>query len=405
MWIRKRLDISWSDLAAGILGCCRMPVRTTLQRRVEQRWSSQTLVCLSVRSGLDLLLETLHWPVGSEVLISALTIPDMPRIIQHHGLVPAPVDLDAATLGPNLLSLRQAITRSSRAILVAHLMGGRLDMGPVLQLAREHGLFVIEDCAQAFDGTDYRGHPGADVSMFSFGTIKTATALGGACLQIRDSNLRREMQTRQARHPVQRRVAFLWRLLKYAVLKGLSTRLACALLVRLANVLGRDYDQAINHLARGFAGDDFFGRIRQLPSAPLLILLERRLRTYDANRVRRRAFVGRLLESRLAERYVCPGAAMQPHNFWVFPVLVDNPQAAIAALRDAGFDATQGHSMCVVQPPADRPELAAQTAQEILARTVYLPLYPELSESALLKLGDMVSANATGTRGFRGDRS
>jgi dTDP-4-amino-4,6-dideoxygalactose transaminase len=153
------------------------------------------------------------------------------------------------------------------------------------------------------------------------------------------------MQARQAGYPVQRRAAYLWRLLKYAVLKGLSARLACAVLVRLANVLRRDYDQAINRLARGFSGDDFFGRIRQQPSAPLLILLERRLRTYDANRVRRRAVLGRLLESRLAERYVCPGAAMQPHNFWVFPVLVDNPQATIAALRDAGFDATQGHSM------------------------------------------------------------
>ena len=96
---------------------------------------------------------------------------------------------------------------------------------------------------------------------------------------------------------------------------------------------------------------------------------------------------------------------MQPHNFWVFPVLVDNPQATIAALRDAGFDATQGQSMCVVPPPADRPELAAQAAQEILARTVYLPLYPELPDSALLKLGEMLPANATGIRPARGDRS
>jgi dTDP-4-amino-4,6-dideoxygalactose transaminase len=81
---------------------------------------------------------------------------------------------------------------------------------------------------------------------------------------------------------------------------------------------------------------------------------------------------------------------MKPHTFWVFPILVDDPQAAIAALRDHGFDATQGQSMCVAPPPFDRPERAARTAEEILARIVYLPLYPELPESAVRALGDVL---------------
>src|SRR5690606_37140318 len=68
--------------------------------RAEQAWgpSGDALACLSVRTGFDLLLQALQLPPGSEVLLSAITIADMARIIQAHGLVPVPVDLDPETL-------------------------------------------------------------------------------------------------------------------------------------------------------------------------------------------------------------------------------------------------------------------------------------------------------------------
>ena len=57
-------------------------------------------VFLSVRTALDLLLEAWALPRGSEVLMSAVTIPDMVAIVRHHGLVPVPVDLDMRRLAP-----------------------------------------------------------------------------------------------------------------------------------------------------------------------------------------------------------------------------------------------------------------------------------------------------------------
>lgn len=387
MWIRKRLDIGWTDLAAGLLNCCRPWQRSELQSAVERAWGPQTLACLSVRSGLDLLLASLRWPPGGEVLVSALTVPDVPRIIREHGLVPIPVDLDAATLGPNLYGLRRAITPATRGLVVAHLMGGRCDLAPFLQTAREHGLFVIEDCAQAFDHC-YRGHPAADASLFSFGTIKTATALGGACLQVRDPQLLCDLRARQAAYPVQRRMTYLRRLLKYALLKGMSGRLASAALIECVRLLGRDYDRTFNGLVRGFGGDDFFPQIRRQPSASLWALLARRLRAYDARRIERRSALGRSLTDRIGGRFVIPGSSQRPHVHWVFPVLLANPPAAIARLREAGFDATQGSSLGVVPPPADRGELTARTAEQILRHTVYLPLYPELTERALTELAE-----------------
>ena len=69
-------------------------------------------------------------------------------------------------------------------ILVAHVFGCRMDLTEVVNFAAKHDLFVVEDCAQVFLADGYLGHPSATVSMFSFGAIKTATALGGAIFTI-----------------------------------------------------------------------------------------------------------------------------------------------------------------------------------------------------------------------------
>ncbi|MEX2558766.1 MAG: DegT/DnrJ/EryC1/StrS family aminotransferase, partial [Pirellulales bacterium] len=191
MWARKRLDIGWFDLGYATLCCCLPGRRAERQRCIESLWSGSgdTLACLSVRSGFDLLLEALALPPGSEVLVSALTIKDMVRIIDEHGLLAVPVDLEPGAMAPDLDSLRQAITPATRAILVAHLFGGRIDLEPIVRLAEEHGLLVIEDCAQAYVGPHFVGHPGVAASMFSFGPIKTATALGGGLIRVADPAL------------------------------------------------------------------------------------------------------------------------------------------------------------------------------------------------------------------------
>ena len=68
MWVRKRLDIRWSDLAFGLLHAWLPADRWAAQRRVESAWSDSegALACLSVRSGFDLLLSALALPPGSE---------------------------------------------------------------------------------------------------------------------------------------------------------------------------------------------------------------------------------------------------------------------------------------------------------------------------------------------------
>jgi dTDP-4-amino-4,6-dideoxygalactose transaminase len=85
---------------------------------------------------------------------------------------------------------------------------------------------------------------------------------------------------------------------------------------------------------------------------------------------------------------------MDPHSYWVFPILAEEPERVIAGLRRAGFDATQGQSMCAVAPPPDRPERAPHNAANALAKIVFLPNYPELPEPAARKMAEVVLRTA-----------
>jgi dTDP-4-amino-4,6-dideoxygalactose transaminase len=209
------------------------------------------------------------------------------------------------------------------------------------------------------------------------------------------------MRTLQAEYPVQKRRALFSRLCKYAVLKALCTRWVFGGIIGTYRRLGWEYDRMVNGRVRGFAGAEFFQMIRQQPSAPLLALLERRLARYPAERLGRRGAKGRELLRRLSPVVPCPSAALVPHSHWVFAILPDDPQEAIAALSRAGFDATQGQSMRVVDPPADRPHLAATASLDIMQRLVFIPIYPEMTDRALARMADVLiglAAEATGPR-------
>lgn len=385
MWSRIRLDVGWSDLLWTALRCALPARRERTQERVERLWRPEgdALACYSVRSGYDLLLSALDWPAGSEVLYSALNVKGMVKIAERHGLTPVPVDLDPETMGPRLADLERAIGPRSRALVVAHLFGTRLDLDPLIEVARRHGLLVIEDCAQAFAGPGFRGHPEAEVSMFSFGPLKTATALGGALLRVQDASLLARMRALQARQPLQTRRSLALRVLKFAALEALTRPWLFGGVARGLRLLGRDYEDPIADSVRGVARLGSSRRLRRRPCGPQLALLERRLRRFRPSSLDARRSAGEALRDRVRGLVPLPGQANPRHDYWVFPVLLDRPAEAIAALRAQGFDASGLPRSRAVAAPPDRPKLDPVTAREVLARLVVLPCYPEMPESEL----------------------
>ena len=215
MWARKRIDISTVELLGAAFGCLGCQSAEQSKKHIEASFGTpdpegSTFVCtLSVRSGFDLLMESVAWEPGSEVLFSGLTIGDMPEIVSAHGFTAVGANVEPATLSPSLSELSSKITPRTKAIVIAHLMGGRCDLIGIADLCRRHDLLLIEDCAQCFSGDAYSGSPLADVSMFSFGAIKTNTCLGGGVLVVRNPNFASEMIEIQKRWPVQSGLNYL----------------------------------------------------------------------------------------------------------------------------------------------------------------------------------------------------
>src|SRR5215211_4964002 len=383
MYARHRLDISVADISFGVLSCGRRLRRKKWEVEVLRLCSleDEVLVCFSVRSGWDLWLVARGLRAGDEVLVSAITHPDMVRIIHEHGLRAVPVDIDTETLAPRPWMLEAALTPRTRVVLVAHLFGGRMDLGGVAKFARERGLLLVEDCAQAFQGPERMGDPVADVSMYSFGTLKTSTALGGAVLRVRDREVLGRMRVAQASYPSQRRAGYLKKLLKVLGLGAASRPHPYGLLAWACTKLGSDLDELVNGVVRGFPPGEpeatFLQRLRQRPSAPLLAMLSRRLRTFDRERLARRASTGERFLRRLRVVDLHPGRHSLERTHGLFPVVVEDPEALVASLRRRGLDASQAtSSISVVGAPDGRS--SPTEASLMMSGVVFLPVYPEL---------------------------
>ncbi|MFT5462237.1 MAG: perosamine synthetase, partial [Planctomycetota bacterium] len=263
MWIRVRLDIGWGDLLRGLLGSLFARDAAAAAESLEAHWAKDGdgLACLSVRSALDLLFTSLDLPEGSEVLYSAVTIPDMVQVAREHGLVPVPVDLAGSDLHVDLEALRRAITPQSRVLVVAHLFGALPDLTEVLGVAKGAGIFVVEDCAQAWCGPTYRGDLRADASLMSFGAIKTATTLGGSLARVADPAILARMREIQGTQPKESRRAYAGRVLESGLQLIMSMLPVFSTMVWFAHRRGKTVDELIDGLTARFPGD---GLMQQL---------------------------------------------------------------------------------------------------------------------------------------------
>lgn len=129
---------------------------------------------------LELALYSLGIGPGDEVVVPSRTFIASASCAVMRGATPVIVDVDRDSQNITAQSVRAAITPRTKAIIAVHLAGWPCDMDPILELAREHGLKVIEDCAQAH-GATYRGRPVGsmgDINAFSFCQDKIMT-LGG----------------------------------------------------------------------------------------------------------------------------------------------------------------------------------------------------------------------------------
>ena len=149
------------------------------------------LACCNGTVALHLTLMALGVAPGDEVIVPTLTFVATANAVTYCGAQPVFVDSEPETwnLDPSLLE--DLITPRTKGIIVVHLYGHPVDMDPVLALARKHGLFVVEDAAEAH-GAEYKGRcvgSLGDIATFSFYGNKIITTGEGGIVVTNDGKL------------------------------------------------------------------------------------------------------------------------------------------------------------------------------------------------------------------------
>lgn len=393
---RGRLDISLRRLIGAALPQFAGDA-DSLIREIGDLWgdADRTLVALSVRSAFDAALATLDWPTGSLILMSAINIADMAKIVTERGFRIVPLAVDPETLAPDPHTVIDTIERLRaepgtppiRALLLTHLFGSRIDLAPFAEIAARYGIQLWEDAAQAFavETRDANGtcqlestpHPAVDLSLTSFGLIKTHTTLGGGITVFRDTNWCRRAFSLTQTWPRQPENEFLRRgVLRGIALSVLTRPIPFTIVANGIALLGGDLDQLLSGATRGFSSGDLWPRIRRQPAFRLLKLLRDRLFHPEPNGAQRRANLADLYRTRLPPEVLIGRKARFPTT-WVFPIQVPEPDHLQLQLAKKGFDATRRASRLVnlSAPPGMTP-----TSEIWLENLLYLPLHTHLSE-------------------------
>jgi len=150
-------------------------------------------VCLANGTlALELALHALGVGPGDEVITTSRSFIASASCAVLQGARPVWVDVDRDSQNISAETIRPALTSRTKAIIAVHLAGWPCDMDPILELAAERGVKVIEDCAQAH-GASYKGRPAGSLghlAAFSFCQDKILTTGGeGGMVTTNDANL------------------------------------------------------------------------------------------------------------------------------------------------------------------------------------------------------------------------
>lgn len=142
-------------------------------------------------TALHLAMATLGIRPGDEVLVQSFTNMATFFAVLYQGATPVPIDSEPDTWNMDPALLEAKITPRTKAIIAVHIYGHPVDMDPVLEIARKHNLYVVEDVAEAH-GAEYNGKRTgglADIGCHSFYANKIVTTGEGGMLTLNDDAL------------------------------------------------------------------------------------------------------------------------------------------------------------------------------------------------------------------------
>ncbi|OGV35445.1 MAG: hypothetical protein A2020_06800 [Lentisphaerae bacterium GWF2_45_14] len=142
-------------------------------------------------TGMHVAVQLFDIKAGDEVIVTPNTFIATSLVILKEGAKPVYADIDPRTYNIDPKCVEKLVTKKTKAIFVVHYAGLMVDMDPIMEIARKHNLYVLEDCAHAHNA-EYKGRKAGtigDIGVFSFHSLKNMTTCGeGGMITTNDDN-------------------------------------------------------------------------------------------------------------------------------------------------------------------------------------------------------------------------
>ena len=151
------------------------PSVKSFQKNLENYLNVKHVIpCANGTDALQIAMMGLNLKPGDEVITADFTFAATAEVIALLNLTPVLVDVDLETFNINCNEIRKAITSKTKAIVPVHLFGQAANMQEIMEIAKEHNLYVIEDNAQAI-GSEYQFSSGSKVKTGTIGNVGTTS--------------------------------------------------------------------------------------------------------------------------------------------------------------------------------------------------------------------------------------
>lgn len=153
-----------NDVLSGFVGAAGKFFNGGIEvRNFEELWAEKygfdhAISCNSWTSGLQIMMGAIGIEHGDEVIVPAYTMSATATAALFYGGIPVFADIDPERYTIDPASVEALITERTKAIVVVHLFGFPADMAEIMKIAKRHGIYVLEDAAQA-PGVHYKGRP------------------------------------------------------------------------------------------------------------------------------------------------------------------------------------------------------------------------------------------------------
>lgn len=177
-----RHQISFTDILP--VSGDKKPAQELVEEKLKAYLGSSVKVVGSGRYGLKIILKALNVGLGDEVIIPAFICPSVVDAVVESGATPVFADVAECDVNMDPTSAEEAITDSTKAIVIAYLFGIPAQVDKFLELSKRYGIPIVEDCGQAFGakyGDSFAGTHG-DFGFFSFGISKNISGVGGGAI-------------------------------------------------------------------------------------------------------------------------------------------------------------------------------------------------------------------------------